>query len=949
MVLLLLLAALPVSAQTLVNPTTDTIKFSGNTPNSLNTGPLGGIVMQGTAISVFTGQPVRHLWVADTRASICRMDPELDAPGPWDIALLSCQYSVFRGGGAIPVGGQFAYDPARHFLYFVDNNTASQGVVRIGFDPSGDSGHGALDLTNAFTLAGGSFARKGAFAGGTGCPYPGPAARRAKPNGAALSPLGDLWVGFADGGDILRFNSPATATETGFGTCDEFVQAVATSPDGAISNFLAWIGHDLWSGDGTSPFVIPNADTTCLIPPFPACSTANGTVIPTLAAVGATTALAGDQVYPNTNGNNLYYGAGSQIAWVGNVAAGPAGQTLTVTYINDPNPNPPLAAVSAVAVDANDPANVIVYSAEDPAIAVLPLIFGQARWWRTTQTSAAAAAPGAPGNVVAVASNAQISLSWNPAQVAQPVTSYTVHNSFISAGAPLADVLVTPAPGSPYPPTSLLIPGLTNGVSYAFQVAASNATGTSPFSAQSNIATPPGFGLPSAPTGVTAIAGDTQAFVTWTVSASNGGAPITSYTVNVLDNGVGTAIFVTVPPPAFGSNTQSALVGGLTNGDTYTFTVQATNIAGFGPASNLSNAVIPSAANVPVISITMTGPTSQAITPAQQTETITVTNSSHFPMSNITLTDTLSTVPALISLITRDATGLVTVSTTTNTQITFGQTVTIAGVADPSFNGTFTVTNTPTTSTFTYLQAGPVATSGGGSATQLPTANIVTVQTGQGTCTSGGTGISTFSCNIGFLDAGQFVRIPVIMQMQNQTITNAATVNGTDFAGTALAPKTASVTTSAPIGITTTATTDLQVSGSAVNGGPTVTGTLPTGAPDTYNWQIRNATSVPADNVVFTQTMPAALVFDSLTTDLPLDLGTCTGPAPGTPGGTVTCNVANLGGSRKGGAKPVSQFKLTVNVHVVQTGTISSTGTVTFAGNDSNPKNNTVTVTINAK
>jgi len=39
---------------------------------------------------------------------------------------------------------------------------------------------------------------------------------------------------------------------------------------------------------------------------------------------------------------------GPQIAWVGNVAGGPAGQTLTVTYITDPAPVPPLAAITAV-------------------------------------------------------------------------------------------------------------------------------------------------------------------------------------------------------------------------------------------------------------------------------------------------------------------------------------------------------------------------------------------------------------------------------------------------------------------------------------------------------------------------------------------------------------------------------------------------------------------------
>jgi uncharacterized repeat protein (TIGR01451 family) len=952
---LLVFASALANAQTPVNPTTNTILFSGQDANSVNTGPIGGIILQGTAISQFTGRPVRHLWVGDTFAGPCRMDPEIDAPGPWDINLSTCTYNINRAGAAIPFGGQFAYDPGRHFLYFVDDITASQGVIRIGFNPAGDNGHGALDLSTAFTLAGGAGARKGAFLGGTGCPYPGLANDRKNiPNGAALSPLGDLWVSFSDNGEILRFNSPGTATEFGFGTCDQFVQIVATTPDNATSSELAFIGHDLWSGDGTSPFVIPNADTTCLVPPFPACSTANGTVVPTLPQIAGPTVLSGDQFFPATNGNNLYYSIGDQIAWVGNVAGGAAGQSLTLTYLNEagitPAPNPPLAAISASAVDGTDPANLVLYTAEDPVIAVNPAAIGNGRWWQTTQTSAGPAAPGTPQHVVAVAGESRISLSWSPAQVAQPVTSYTVRNSFISSGAPLADITVNPPAGSIYPPTSIVIPGLIDGVSYAFAVAASNANGTSPFSAQSNIATPPGFGVPSAPTNVIAQPGDTQAFVTWTVSASNGGKPITSYTISVLANGVPTGQTVTVPPPAFGSNTDSTLVGGLTNGTPYTFTVHATNIAGNSPESAPSAPITTSSANIPSLTISMTGPTSESVTPAQATYTITVTNTSHFPANNVNVTDTLSQIPNNISLITRDATGLVTVSLTANEQFAPNMQVVIAGVADPSFNGTFTIVNTPTASTFTYNQPGfPVASSSFGTATLLPLANIMSVQTGLGTCTAAGPGVVTFSCNLGFVDAGVVVRIPFIVQMQNQTIKNSAVVSGTDFAGTSLTTSTASVTTTAPAGSSATTTTDLQLSGSAANGGPTVTGTLPTGAPDSYRWQIRNATSIPANNVTFTQTLPASLVFQSVTTDLPTDLGLCTGPAPGTAGGTVTCSSANLGGSRKGGAKPVSQFNVTVNVNVVQVGTISSTGTVSFTGNDTNTKNNTVIVTITAK
>lgn len=942
-VVFLAFTAVTATAQIPVNPTTNTILFSGQDAASVNTGPTGGIVIQGTAISQFTGQPVRHLWVADTFDSICRMDPEIDAPGPWDVGRATCTYSITRAGAAVPVGGQFVYDAARHFLYFVDNNSASQGVIRIGFDPAGDNGHGALDLNNAFTLGGGANARKGAFLGGSGCPFP---SAGTTPNGLAMSPLGDLFVGFLDSGDIIRFNSPATATEFGFSTCAQFVQLVATSPDGASSNGLAFIGHDLWSGDGTSPFVIPNADTTCLVPPNPACSTANGTVIPTLAAVGATVSLSGDQFYPATNGNNLYYGVGSQVAWVGNVAGGPASQTLTVTYMNEaginPAPNPALAAMNALVVDGTDPANLVVYTAEDPVAAVT---FGQARWWQTTQTSAGPAAPGTPLAVVAVAGDSQATVSWNPAQVAQPVTSYTVRNSFISVGAPLADIVVNPAPGAIYPPTSLVIPGLTNGVSYAFEVSATNANGTSAFSAQSNTITPPGIGLPSAPTNATAIAGDTQAIVTWTVSASNGGSPITSYTVNVLDNGIGTAIFVTVPPPAFGSNTDSALIGGLTNGHTYTFTVQATNIAGFGPASNLSNAIIPSAANLPTVSIAVSGLSSVSVTPTQLTYTVTVTNTSAFPVTNIAVGDTLSTVAPGILSVSRTS-GVVTVTTINPTFFGFGQTVTIAGVADPSFNGTFAVTNGPTATTFTYSQAGPDAVSGLGSVTLLPTANILTVQTGQGTCTAGGPGVTSFSCNVGFMDPGAVVRINVIVQMQNQTITNSATVSGTDFAGTALVSSSASktTTTSSAGGGGSAA---ISVAVTAQNPRPNV------GQAGNIVWTISNTTTTVAQNVVFTNVVPVGLVINSVTATVNNGgVAICGGPALPSNGGTVTCTTASLGGSTKNGAKPPQTMIVTVNVTPAagtSGQTFSPTGTVTFGPGGTDTLANSATVAIRVR
>src|SRR5258708_15952253 len=102
-------------------------------------------------------------------------------------------------------------------------------------------------------------------------------------------------------------------------------------------------------------------------------------------------------------------------------------------------------------------------------------------------------------------------------------------------------------------------------------------------------------GPPGAPTGVTAAAGSGSASVTWTAPSSNGGSPITSYTVTpYIGSAAQTPVMVSGSPPA-----TSATVTGLTNGTGYTFTVSATNAIGTGPASASSNAVTPTATSPP--------------------------------------------------------------------------------------------------------------------------------------------------------------------------------------------------------------------------------------------------------------------------------------------------------------------------------------------------------------
>jgi hypothetical protein len=100
--------------------------------------------------------------------------------------------------------------------------------------------------------------------------------------------------------------------------------------------------------------------------------------------------------------------------------------------------------------------------------------------------------------------------------------------------------------------------------------------------------------VPAAPTGVTASPLDGGAGVTW-AAPSNGGSPITSYTVTPYVAGVAqTPTVLSGNPPA-----TSATITGLTNGTGYTFTVSATNAVGASPASAPSTVVTPSATVVP--------------------------------------------------------------------------------------------------------------------------------------------------------------------------------------------------------------------------------------------------------------------------------------------------------------------------------------------------------------
>ncbi|MEA2534508.1 MAG: large repetitive protein [Actinomycetota bacterium] len=189
--------------------------------------------------------------------------------------------------------------------------------------------------------------------------------------------------------------------------------------------------------------------------------------------------------------------------------------------------------------------------------------------------------PSAPTNVVATGGVASATISWTAAaDGGSPITSYTI-TPYVGTAAQVPTTIT----GSP--PTTTATVALTNGTSYTFTVSAANGVGAGPASAQSN-AVMPAATVPGSPSGVTATPADSSATVSWTAPA-DGGSPITAYTITpFIGSTAQPATTVTGSPPG-----TSALVSGLTNGTTYTFTVSASNASGTGVPSPASGPVTP--------------------------------------------------------------------------------------------------------------------------------------------------------------------------------------------------------------------------------------------------------------------------------------------------------------------------------------------------------------------
>jgi len=181
--------------------------------------------------------------------------------------------------------------------------------------------------------------------------------------------------------------------------------------------------------------------------------------------------------------------------------------------------------------------------------------------------TAPSAVPAAPTGVAAALGDDQVTISWNA------VTGAASYNIYWATAPGVTTANGTHISGavSPYTQT-----GLTNGTTYYYIVTAVNAVGESAASPQVSATPAAPANAPATPTGVTAVAGDSQVTLSWNTASG-----ATSYNLYwSTTSGVTTANGTRIPG-ATNPYIQTALV----DGTPYFYIVTAVNAVGESAAS----------------------------------------------------------------------------------------------------------------------------------------------------------------------------------------------------------------------------------------------------------------------------------------------------------------------------------------------------------------------------
>ena len=250
-------------------------------------------------------------------------------------------------------------------------------------------------------------------------------------------------------------------------------------------------------------------------------------------------------------------------------------QNLPLTYTSSTTSVCTVAA-NTVTLKTVGTCTIRAYNAGDSTVTPVIAAVDTTGSFEVTAAYFAPEVPEKPQSLTATPSSTQVALGWAAplSDGNTPITDYVVQYKSGATWIIFNDGISTAR--------SAVVPGLTNGTSYSFRVAAVNAEGVGSYT-DSVSATP--AAVPGAVTGLSASRGSTTATLTWTAPASNGGAAVSDYAVGYKLSSETSWTPFTDSVTA----TTGATVTGLTSGASYDFRVAAINAIGTGAYTSTAN------------------------------------------------------------------------------------------------------------------------------------------------------------------------------------------------------------------------------------------------------------------------------------------------------------------------------------------------------------------------
>ncbi|UCG68691.1 MAG: fibronectin type III domain-containing protein [Thermoplasmata archaeon] len=185
------------------------------------------------------------------------------------------------------------------------------------------------------------------------------------------------------------------------------------------------------------------------------------------------------------------------------------------------------------------------------------------------------APPYAPQNLQANAGVYCVNLTWDSptSSGGSPITNYRIYRSNTSGE---ESFLIEIGNITYFNDTNV-----TNGITYHYKVSAKNAVGEGVLSNESNATL---VTIPTAPTNLYSICGNSYVNMSWSPPSSDGGSPVTNYRIFRGETSGGETFLTEIGNGLYYNDTN------VTNGVTYYYKMSAVNAVGEGFLSNSTNA-----------------------------------------------------------------------------------------------------------------------------------------------------------------------------------------------------------------------------------------------------------------------------------------------------------------------------------------------------------------------